>query len=477
MAITAIASASVRTRIRNQINVDVPPVRVPAAIVITPSPFSVTEGGTTQLTATVYDQLGEEMAGQTVDWASSAAGVATVNSAGLVTGVAAGSATITASTTGAISSLPASCTVSPAAVASLDVTPASLVVAEGATQTLTYQPRDASGNALAGRTVTADSSDVGVATVSLSGYTATVTGVAAGSATITGHASGIDSAGVTATVNAPAAGYPNLPAGLSLIAHATCDVAEATIGDYPVGTVPGYTGKWAANGNLALVTDATAPLGRSTVTRCRWPSGSAAGNGTFNYGGWSNPTNTDEYDEVYVSYWWKLVGDGTDYECEPTQTKLFFVSSGLTSQDATNFLAIKGAGGGAMTTKTAWPVYFVQQGTAMVGTTINRNQNRNGYTAQTASWTVGTWIQTECYFRINANTNVVLNNGSYFEDGIFRCWMGGTLVMEYTNVCYRRSGATKRFKFQYLNAIVGGSVGVKSQTDDLHVTDIAVYAA
>ena len=53
-------------------------------------------GQTEQLTATVQDQNGATIRGADLTWTSSAASVATVSSAGLVTAVAAGTATITA---------------------------------------------------------------------------------------------------------------------------------------------------------------------------------------------------------------------------------------------------------------------------------------------------------------------------------------------------------------------------------------------
>ncbi|MCH7874402.1 MAG: Ig-like domain-containing protein [Gemmatimonadetes bacterium] len=54
-------------------------------------------GATQQLSATVKDQNGQTMSGQTVTWSSAAAGVATVNSSGLVTAVGNGQADVTAS--------------------------------------------------------------------------------------------------------------------------------------------------------------------------------------------------------------------------------------------------------------------------------------------------------------------------------------------------------------------------------------------
>jgi uncharacterized protein YjdB len=57
-------------------------------------------GATSQLSATVKDQNGTTMSGAVVAWATSDAAVATVSSAGLVTSVADGTATITGTARG-----------------------------------------------------------------------------------------------------------------------------------------------------------------------------------------------------------------------------------------------------------------------------------------------------------------------------------------------------------------------------------------
>jgi hypothetical protein len=67
---------------------------------VAPTSASVIAGLTTTLQATVKDQNGNVMTGQTVNWSTSNAAAATVSSSGVVTGVAAGSATITATSSG-----------------------------------------------------------------------------------------------------------------------------------------------------------------------------------------------------------------------------------------------------------------------------------------------------------------------------------------------------------------------------------------
>lgn len=82
---------------------------VPTTIVISPSNFSLSTTGSAQLVATVFDQFGAPMPGESVTWSSGTPAVATVSTGGLVSAVATGSSTITA-TDGSIHGT-ATCTV------------------------------------------------------------------------------------------------------------------------------------------------------------------------------------------------------------------------------------------------------------------------------------------------------------------------------------------------------------------------------
>ena len=75
---------------------------VPTSMSITPGSATVATGQSAGFTARVKDQNGNQMSGQSISWSSSNPSVATVNSNGYVTGVAPGSATITA-TSGSLS--------------------------------------------------------------------------------------------------------------------------------------------------------------------------------------------------------------------------------------------------------------------------------------------------------------------------------------------------------------------------------------
>src|SRR5207253_731812 len=141
--------------------------------------------GTVQLTATPRDASGNPLTGRAISWSSSNNNIATVNGSGLVTGVTAGSVTITATSEG--QSGTASITVAGAPVASVTVTPPSASVPAGQTVQLTATLKDANGNVLTGRTVTWASNNTTVATVNSSGL---VTTKAAGPATITATSGG-----------------------------------------------------------------------------------------------------------------------------------------------------------------------------------------------------------------------------------------------------------------------------------------------
>jgi uncharacterized protein YjdB len=192
-----------------------PPAPV-ATVTLTPASATVNEGQTLQLTATLKDANGNVLIGRSITWSSSTSSAATVNGTGLVTGVAAGSTTITATSEG--QSGTSAITVVHLPVASVTVTPASGTVSAGSSLQLTATPKDANGNPLVGRTVTWQSSNTAAATVNGSGL---VSGVAAGSATITATSEG-QSGTAAITVTAPSASVVLVGAG---------DIADCTTGE------------------------------------------------------------------------------------------------------------------------------------------------------------------------------------------------------------------------------------------------------
>jgi len=144
------------------------------------------------------------LAGRTITYQTSNAGVATVSASGLVSYVGAGAATVTATCEGVTAATVYTCVSPAAAVSTVTVTPASLALATGATGPLSAVVKDASGNVLVGRTVTWASDDTDVVTVGADSgddsHTVTVTGAGVGSATVTATCETVASNGVACTV-------------------------------------------------------------------------------------------------------------------------------------------------------------------------------------------------------------------------------------------------------------------------------------
>jgi uncharacterized protein YjdB len=79
--------------------ITVTPIPV-ATVTVSPSSASVKKGNTVTLTATTRDAGGHVLTGRVITWSSSDTSKATVSSTGVVTGVAAGSVVITATSEG-----------------------------------------------------------------------------------------------------------------------------------------------------------------------------------------------------------------------------------------------------------------------------------------------------------------------------------------------------------------------------------------
>jgi hypothetical protein len=90
----------------NSISIGItPPTPILTTIAISPVSTSINPGATQQLTAVCRDQNNNVMACPTLTWTSNNTSIATVNSSGLVTGVATGTANITASAGGKTSNI------------------------------------------------------------------------------------------------------------------------------------------------------------------------------------------------------------------------------------------------------------------------------------------------------------------------------------------------------------------------------------
>ena len=159
--------------------------RAVASILVNPPSPNILVGGQLQLSSLTLGESGDVLAGRSVFWQTSNPFVASIDNTGLLTGLAAGVTTITATSESRSASV--GVTVLPVPVSSLQISPAVDAVVVGQTTQLTAVPRDSIGSPLPDRPVSWASSNSAIATVSASGL---VVGAQAGVVTITGSSEG-----------------------------------------------------------------------------------------------------------------------------------------------------------------------------------------------------------------------------------------------------------------------------------------------
>ena len=156
----------------------------PTAVTVSPATATVVEADTLRLTATATNAYGQVVSGVEFVWASGNTAVAVVDTSGLVTGVGAGEAQVTATAAGLTGR--AELTVAAPVPTTIAVTPDSVVlIALGHTTQLTAEVRDQAGRAMEGIPVAWSSADTTVAVVDSSGL---VGAVSNGAVTVTATA-------------------------------------------------------------------------------------------------------------------------------------------------------------------------------------------------------------------------------------------------------------------------------------------------
>lgn len=170
-------------------------------VTVTLASSDLTQGDSTQATATLRDAGGNVLTGRTVIWSSAVPTIASVSATGVVTGVGAGAVLVTATSEGKSGS--AAVTVTAVTVASVTVELSPPLIGVGARSQALAVVRDPGGNILSGNSITWTSSDPAVAnfpTLSPPG-SGVLTGAGPGTATITATAGGVSGA-ATITVSA-----------------------------------------------------------------------------------------------------------------------------------------------------------------------------------------------------------------------------------------------------------------------------------
>lgn len=222
------------------INLQVGP-RPVTTLTLSPNPAGVNIGATQQLTVVARDNANNVVATPPLTWETSATGTATVSASGLVTGMAFGSATITARTaTGVFGTA----VVNVGAVATLTLTPNPSTIAVGGTRTFTVVARDGGGTIVPTPALTWETGAVTIATVSNQGV---ATGVGHGSTTITARMSPAIAGTATLNVVLPTRIY-----GQVRNAETNLVVAGAMVRVTRQGSSTPITVTSAANGDFAV---------------------------------------------------------------------------------------------------------------------------------------------------------------------------------------------------------------------------------
>ena len=219
---------------------------------VTVSPGAPTLGAlgeTLHLFAEALDSNGSVVAHAVFTWASSDRLVATVDASGLVTAVANGATTITA-TVGSVSGS-AMVTVAQR-VNSVTVSPATATIAPGDTLRFSAGASDANGNAVAAPEIAWTSSDAGVAAVDASGL---VSAVAAGDAEIAATADGVSGTAIVTVARVVSEIVVTSPS--ETIAPGDSLRLAAQAFDQNGQTIPGVVFAWSSDNPSVATVDAT----------------------------------------------------------------------------------------------------------------------------------------------------------------------------------------------------------------------------
>lgn len=208
-----------------------------ATVTVSPNAGTLVAGQTLQLSATTASATGQTLSGRVVTWTSSSSTLATVSSTGLVTGVAAGVVTITATSEGRSGT--SRITVTDIPVSEVRVTPSSATIAAGRTAQLTAVAVDANNTVLP-RTVTWTSDQPAIATVSQTGL---VTAINNGAARISATAGGVSGVATVTVTPVPVATLRISPNGGNLVVGRTLQL-NATPADAQGNALPGRVVTW-----------------------------------------------------------------------------------------------------------------------------------------------------------------------------------------------------------------------------------------
>lgn len=233
-----------------------------ASMSVVPADQVVNVGETVTLTATPRSAAGVVLSGRTITWSSNAPAIASVDGAGRVSGIAGGTAVISAVAEGRAGAATVIVAV-PVASLVIDSIQPRLIV--GRTAQLAYAVLGTNGAPIAGRSPQWTSSNSAAVTVSSTGL---LTGMSAGTSTISGVIDGRTAARVVMAQDAPAVVLTLTP-DLATLARGSDYALTATVTDFDGRPLTGKTVTYASADPLIATVSASGvvrPLLNGSVT-------------------------------------------------------------------------------------------------------------------------------------------------------------------------------------------------------------------
>lgn len=234
---------------------------------------------------------------------------------------------------------------------------------------------------------------------------------------------------------APAGGdYPNEPGGYTRFAAHDYSAMPTT-----ANAIDGEWGTWESS-NCAIVSDATEPIGPDSVIRLTYPAGLQEGYAPgIGFEGWDvvSDTSSTQKQAIYFHATVKIESGWVSPSSGIWKTFGFlgYSETGGAYNQAT--LALYGVG-----SLGSYQLQLRQQGTASGARNLGQNVDGTGYC------TVGSWHGVEIV--------CVLNDvGS--SNGVYKAWIDGNQVAEYSDVVYRNTTYPAGFVRYSMSPTWGGS--------------------
>ncbi len=223
------------------------------SISIAPANFEVPVNGSVRVVGTAFDKDGNTIGNRTIRFSSSNSTIATITADGLVIGVSPGSTIIAGEVDDARGET--TVTVVPEVPSSILVTPSPVTLRRNNVRQFTAVPRNASGTAITGLTITWQSSNSSIASVTQSGQ---VTAVAPGNVVIAASVGQVVGNAQVTVTEIPIGSIDVSPASRTIQVNETF-IPDVTLRDTAANVIPilGRTLNWSSNNELNATVSST----------------------------------------------------------------------------------------------------------------------------------------------------------------------------------------------------------------------------